>query len=207
MPESPKSGWRHYGRCPRKRIKRITRCRFEQLGKCEYRCWDRTLRRSERRTEVHSERWFRARSAPRAPWSSVAPPLPGPGSSCGSLARSRRQLHVGRHGFRPLRCQVYSTIKLATTPGRRCLVPFAVPSLSMLVVAVSALAFLVSTGVGVVWPLAWLAPIPVLVLAVHRSGRTAAFVAFSASLLGDLSLARTYGRVPCSSSASLRRSH
>jgi hypothetical protein len=65
--------------------------------------------------------------------------------------------------------------------------------LSILVVAVSAMAFLVSTGVGVVWPLAWLAPIPVLVLSVHRSWRAAAVVAFTASLLGDLTLARTYG--------------
>ena len=65
--------------------------------------------------------------------------------------------------------------------------------LSILVVAVSAIAFLVSTGVGVVWPLAWLAPIPVLVLAVHRSWRAAALVAFTASLLGDLTLARIYG--------------
>jgi apolipoprotein N-acyltransferase len=65
--------------------------------------------------------------------------------------------------------------------------------LSILVVAISAIAFLVSTGVGVVWPLAWLAPIPVLVLAVHRSWRAAAVVAFTASLLGDLTLARTYG--------------
>jgi apolipoprotein N-acyltransferase len=65
--------------------------------------------------------------------------------------------------------------------------------LSILVVAVSAIAFLVSTGVGFVWPVAWLAPIPVLVLAVHRSWRAAAVVAFTASLLGDLSLARTYG--------------
>jgi apolipoprotein N-acyltransferase len=65
--------------------------------------------------------------------------------------------------------------------------------LSILIVAVSAIAFLVSTGVGFVWPLAWLAPIPVLVLAVHRSWRVAAGVAFTASLLGDLSLARTYG--------------
>ena len=65
--------------------------------------------------------------------------------------------------------------------------------LSILVVAVSAIAFLVSTGVGVVWPLAWLAPIPVLALAVHRSWRAAALVAFTASLLGDLTLARIYG--------------
>jgi len=65
--------------------------------------------------------------------------------------------------------------------------------LSSLAVAVSAIAFLVSTGVGVVWPLAWLAPIPVLVLALHRSWRAAAVVAFTASLLGDLTLARTYG--------------
>jgi apolipoprotein N-acyltransferase len=65
--------------------------------------------------------------------------------------------------------------------------------LSILVVAVSAIAFLVSTGVGVVWPLAWLAPIPALVLSVHRSWRAAAIVAFTASLLGDLTLARTYG--------------
>jgi hypothetical protein len=35
--------------------------------------------------------------------------------------------------------------------------------LSIAVVAVSAIVFLVSTGVGFVWPLAWLAPIPVLV--------------------------------------------
>lgn len=63
----------------------------------------------------------------------------------------------------------------------------------VLAVAASALAFYLSTGLGEVWPLAWLAPVPVLIVAFERSRRAAALMAFAASLLGSLSIVRAYG--------------
>ena len=59
-------------------------------------------------------------------------------------------------------------------------------------VAASAIAFAASTGLGVFWPLAWLAPVPVLVLAFCRPRRSAALLAFLAYFLGNLSLLRLF---------------
>lgn len=61
-------------------------------------------------------------------------------------------------------------------------------------VAISALALYLSTGLGVVWPLAWVAPIPVLMLAFRSSRRVCALAAFAACFLGSLTLASAYGR-------------
>jgi hypothetical protein len=63
----------------------------------------------------------------------------------------------------------------------------------IIAVAISALALYGSTGFGVVWPLAWVAPIPVLLLALRSSWRVCALAAFSASFLGSLTLASAYG--------------
>jgi apolipoprotein N-acyltransferase len=59
---------------------------------------------------------------------------------------------------------------------------------SALVIAASAGAFFLSTGLGVVWPLAWLAPLPVLLLAFRRSWRVSALVAFLAYFLGSFTI-------------------
>jgi apolipoprotein N-acyltransferase len=56
----------------------------------------------------------------------------------------------------------------------------------ILAVVASAAAFYVSTGLGTAWPLAWVAPIPVLVLAFQRPWLTSALMASSAFLLGSL---------------------
>lgn len=55
-------------------------------------------------------------------------------------------------------------------------------------VAISAFAFDISTGFGTFWPAAWIAPIPVLLLAFRSSWRTTALIAFSAYFLGSLNL-------------------
>src|SRR5258705_5403170 len=71
---------------------------------------------------------------------------------------------------------------------------------SALVIAASAGAFFLSTGLGVVWPLAWLAPLPVLLLAFRRSWRESALVAFIAYFLGSftiLGLFRAGGSAAC----------
>jgi apolipoprotein N-acyltransferase len=52
----------------------------------------------------------------------------------------------------------------------------------------SAAAYFVSTGLGELWPLAWIAPIPVLIVAFHSSARTAAAISFTAYLLGSFNL-------------------
>ena len=65
--------------------------------------------------------------------------------------------------------------------------------LGILGVAISAAAFYWSTGPGVVWPLAWIAPIPVLLLAFRHSRRVTALLAFSAFFLGSLTLVHLYG--------------
>ena len=58
-----------------------------------------------------------------------------------------------------------------------------------LAIAVSAAAWYFSTGFGEVWPLAWIAPIPVLWFALKApSWREAAFVAGIAYLAGSLNL-------------------
>jgi apolipoprotein N-acyltransferase len=55
-------------------------------------------------------------------------------------------------------------------------------------VAISATAYYVSTGLGEVWPAAWVAPVPVLVLAFESSRRRAAIAAGAAYLLGSLNM-------------------
>ena len=52
-------------------------------------------------------------------------------------------------------------------------------------VLLSAGAFYLSTGLGEFWPLAWIAPLPVLVVAFRSSARAAAAMAFTAFLLGS----------------------
>ena len=54
--------------------------------------------------------------------------------------------------------------------------------------ALSGAAYFLSTGLGEYWPLAWIAPVPVLTLAFRSSAGTAAAVAFLAYLLGSLNL-------------------
>ncbi len=60
--------------------------------------------------------------------------------------------------------------------------------LALLSVAVSASAFYGSTGFGRFWPAAWIAPIPVLVVAPRISKWTAGLAAFAAYFLGSLNL-------------------
>jgi apolipoprotein N-acyltransferase len=60
-------------------------------------------------------------------------------------------------------------------------------------VAFGAMCFHLSTGLGVVWPLAWLAPLGVLAVAFTRSWRVAALVGFAAHFLGSLGLVAYLG--------------
>ncbi len=60
--------------------------------------------------------------------------------------------------------------------------------LALLSVAVSASAFYISTGLGTFWPAAWIAPVPILVLAVRTTKRTAMLAASAAYFLGSLNL-------------------
>ena len=57
-----------------------------------------------------------------------------------------------------------------------------------LAIAASGVAFFLSSGLGVLWPLAWLAPIPVLLVAFKRSRRTAALIAFFSYFLGSFTI-------------------
>src|ERR1022692_4750411 len=59
---------------------------------------------------------------------------------------------------------------------------------TLLAVALSACAYYVSIGLGEFWPAAWIAPIPVLLVAFRSSWRTAALAAFAAYFLGSLNL-------------------
>lgn len=52
----------------------------------------------------------------------------------------------------------------------------------------TALAYFFATGVNHLWPFAWVAPIPILLLSFASSARTTAISAFSAYLLGELSI-------------------
>jgi apolipoprotein N-acyltransferase len=54
--------------------------------------------------------------------------------------------------------------------------------------AISASCYYISTGLGEFWPAAWIAPIPVLLLAFRCSGRTAIVIALSAYFLGSLNV-------------------
>jgi apolipoprotein N-acyltransferase len=58
-----------------------------------------------------------------------------------------------------------------------------------------ALCFHLSTGLGTVWPLAWLAPVGVLAVAFTRSWRLAALVGFAAHFGGSLGLVAYLGAV------------
>jgi apolipoprotein N-acyltransferase len=57
-------------------------------------------------------------------------------------------------------------------------------------VAASAFCLYFSTGLGTFWPLAWIAPAPVLIFAARSSARAAALAAFAAYFLGSLNLVR-----------------
>jgi apolipoprotein N-acyltransferase len=52
--------------------------------------------------------------------------------------------------------------------------------------ALSAVAFYLSTGLGTMWPLMWVAPLPVLITSFERSWPAAALMAFCAFFLGSL---------------------
>jgi apolipoprotein N-acyltransferase len=71
-----------------------------------------------------------------------------------------------------------------------------------LTVAISAAAFYFGTGLGEVWPLAWVAPIPVLVFAFRSGWRQAALAAFASYYLGNLGLF-VYGVMPAALVATL----
>ena len=59
---------------------------------------------------------------------------------------------------------------------------------TLLAVALSASAYYVSIGLAGFWPAAWIAPIPVLLVAFRSSWRKAAPAAFAAYFFGGLSL-------------------
>ena len=62
---------------------------------------------------------------------------------------------------------------------------------AIMAVAISALAYYTSTGLGAFWPAAWLAPIPILMLAFRSSKTTAAFAALAACVCGGMNLPYT----------------
>ncbi|HEY4124318.1 MAG TPA: nitrilase-related carbon-nitrogen hydrolase [Rhizomicrobium sp.] len=65
--------------------------------------------------------------------------------------------------------------------------------IAALCAALSGLAFFASTGLGVIWPLAWLAPAPVLWLAFGDARtRTVAWSAFAAFAIGNTNLLPAY---------------
>ena len=65
--------------------------------------------------------------------------------------------------------------------------------IAALCAALSGLAFFASTGLGVIWPLAWLASAPVLWLAFGETrGRTVATAAFAAFAIGNTNLLPAY---------------
>ncbi|MFO1405928.1 MAG: nitrilase-related carbon-nitrogen hydrolase [Steroidobacteraceae bacterium] len=66
---------------------------------------------------------------------------------------------------------------------------------ALLAIGLTALGFGASSGLGTAWPLAWVAPLPVLVIALDARARTAFCVAFAAGLLGGLGLTRAYGPI------------
>lgn len=59
---------------------------------------------------------------------------------------------------------------------------------TLLAIALSACAYYFSTGLGTLWPLAWAAPVPVLIVAFRSSWRVAAVAAFAAYFIGSLNL-------------------
>jgi len=58
----------------------------------------------------------------------------------------------------------------------------------LLGVVISAAAYYVSTGLGTFWPAAWIAPIPILLVAFKAPRRTAAALALAAYFLGSLNV-------------------
>lgn len=65
--------------------------------------------------------------------------------------------------------------------------------IAALCAALSGLAYFASTGLGVIWPLAWLAPAPVLWLAFGDTRvRTVAIAAFAAFVIGNTNLLPAY---------------
>ncbi len=64
---------------------------------------------------------------------------------------------------------------------------------ALLAVVLSGVAFYLSTGLGRSWPLAWLAPVPVLIVAFQYSWRVSALAAFTAFFLGSLTIVSAYG--------------
>jgi len=58
--------------------------------------------------------------------------------------------------------------------------------LGILATAISAAAFYLSTGLGAFWPLAWVAPLPVLITSSKRSWPVATSIAFTAFFLGSI---------------------
>jgi apolipoprotein N-acyltransferase len=66
---------------------------------------------------------------------------------------------------------------------------------TLLAVALSACAYYVSIGLGEFWPAAWIAPIPVLLVAFRSSWRTAALAAFAAYFLGSLNLFAFFAKI------------
>jgi hypothetical protein len=62
---------------------------------------------------------------------------------------------------------------------------------AIVAVATSALAYYTSTGLGAFWPGAWLAPIPILMLAFQTSKTTAALAALAAYVCGGMNLPYT----------------
>lgn len=65
--------------------------------------------------------------------------------------------------------------------------------IAVLCAVLSGALFYASVGLGVVWPLAWLAPVPVLWLAFGETpARTVAFAAFGAFLIANLNLLPAY---------------
>lgn len=59
---------------------------------------------------------------------------------------------------------------------------------TLVAVAVSACLYYVSIGLGQFWPAAWIAPVPVLLLAFRSSRRRTALASFAAYFLGSVSL-------------------
>ena len=59
---------------------------------------------------------------------------------------------------------------------------------SLLGVAISAAAYYISTGLGTFWPAAWIAPIPILLVAFKAPRRTGAALAMAAYFLGSLNV-------------------
>jgi apolipoprotein N-acyltransferase len=66
---------------------------------------------------------------------------------------------------------------------------------TLLAVALSACAYYVSIGLGEFWPAAWIAPIPVRLVAFRSSWRTAALAAFAAYFLGSLNLFAFFAKI------------